>query len=62
MMAKILVDFELSHGQDQITQGNIVVHLEPAHSNLHEKVKLLIANQFNCSPSIISITQIKVNT
>jgi hypothetical protein len=60
-MAKILVDFELSHGQEQITQGNIVVDFDPGNSNLHDQVIKLIANQFNCPSTIISITQIKVN-
>jgi hypothetical protein len=61
-MAKILVNFQLSHGQGQMTQGNIVVNFEPGHSNLHEQVIKLIASQFNCPSSIISITEIKVST
>jgi len=62
-MAKILVDFELSHGQEQVTQGNVViVNLEPGKTNLHEQVKKLIAEQFNCPAAIISIKQIKMNT
>lgn len=61
-MAKLLVDFELSHGQEQVTQGNIViVDLEPGKSNLHEQVTELIAEQFNCPSTNISITQIKMN-
>lgn len=60
-MAKIIVDFQLSHGQEQITQGNVVVDLEPGNTNLHEQVKYIIASQFNCSETIISITRLEVN-
>ncbi|MBY6037830.1 hypothetical protein KUV80_14250 [Fictibacillus nanhaiensis] len=61
-MAKFLVHFELSHGQEQVTQGNIViVDLVPEKKNLHEEVTTIIAEQFNCPPSLISITQIKMN-
>jgi SepF-like predicted cell division protein (DUF552 family) len=63
-MAKLLVDFELSHGQEKVTQGNIViVDINPGKkSNLHDQVTKLIAEQFNCSATIISIKEIKMNT
>ncbi|MGA4720848.1 hypothetical protein [Fictibacillus nanhaiensis] len=61
-MAKIVVDFQLSHGEEKITEGNIViVNIYPSKANLHEQVKVLIADQFNCSAAIISIKQIKMN-
>jgi SepF-like predicted cell division protein (DUF552 family) len=62
IMAKLLVDFELSHGQEKVTQGNIViVDINPGKSNLHDQVRKLIAEQFNCSAGIISIKEIKMN-
>lgn len=61
-MAKLLVDFELSHGQEKVTQGNIViVDINPGKSNLHDQVRNLIAEQFNCSAGMISIKAIKMN-
>ncbi|MFG6496921.1 hypothetical protein P8610_16285 [Fictibacillus sp. UD] len=61
-MAKILVDFQLSHDQEKVTQGNIIIaNIQPGKSNLHEQVKKLIADQFNCPTGIISIKQIKMN-
>ncbi|MBH0162450.1 hypothetical protein [Fictibacillus sp. 26RED30] len=61
-MAKIVVDFQLSHGEEKITEGNIViVNIYPSKPNLHEQVKKLIAEQFNCPAGIISIKQIKMN-
>ncbi|MED1865147.1 hypothetical protein P4V41_16905 [Fictibacillus nanhaiensis] len=61
-MAKIVVDFQLSHGDAKITEGNIViVNIYPSKANLHEQVKKLIAEQFNCPAGIISIKQIKMN-
>ncbi|GGB64807.1 hypothetical protein [Fictibacillus barbaricus] len=61
-MAKILVDFQLSHGQEKITKGNIVIaNINPGKSNLHEQVKKLIADQFKCPAGIISIKKIKMN-
>jgi hypothetical protein len=63
IMAKLLVDFELSHGQEKVTQGNIViVNINPGKSNLHAQVRKLIAEQFNCSAGTISIKEIKMNT
>jgi hypothetical protein len=60
-MAKILVDFQLSHGQEHFTQGNIVVDLAPGNSNLHDQVKHIIARQFNCPETTISITRLELN-
>jgi hypothetical protein len=61
-MAKILVDFELSQGQEKVTQGNIViVNINPGKINLHDQVTKLIAEQFNCPAAIISIKEIKMN-
>jgi hypothetical protein len=61
-MAKIRVDFQLSHGQEKVTQGNIIiVDLQPGKSNLHERITNLIADQFNCPAAIVSITKIKMN-
>ncbi|ANC76074.1 hypothetical protein ABE65_004315 [Fictibacillus phosphorivorans] len=61
-MAKIVVDFEISHGEEKRTEGNIViVNIYPSKANLHEQVKKLIAGQFNCSDEIISIKQITMN-
>jgi hypothetical protein len=60
-MAKILVHFNLSHNQEQVTQGNVIVDIDPGKHNLHEQVIEIIASQFNCRPSLISITQLLIN-